>query len=91
MLARGVVLSVLLAAESAAAVRLGAVRQIGGSSADSVAALTRDSAGNLYLTGKTYSIDFPATTGQTRPGGSTRLRGLRIVSGSFISSSLRVT
>jgi uncharacterized protein (TIGR03437 family) len=74
MLARGVVLSVLLAAESAAAVRLGAVRQIGGSSADSVAALTRDSAGNLYLTGKTYSIDFPATTGQTRPGGSTLWR-----------------
>src|SRR6476646_4630073 len=60
--------------ETGAALKLGAVREIGGSNVDSVAAMVRDAAGNLYITGKTYSVDFPATTGQTHPGGSTLWR-----------------
>ena len=43
-----------------AAVRIGSIRQLGGNEADSVTAMTRDAWGNLYLTGKTYSYDFPA-------------------------------
>jgi len=51
------------------AVKLGTVRQIGGSNVDSVAGMARDAAGNLYITGKTWSLDFPANTGQIHPGG----------------------
>jgi len=53
-----------------AAVRLGYVHQLGGNAAETVAAMTRDSAGNLYVTGKTYSYDFPASVLQLHPGGS---------------------
>ena len=53
-----------------AAVRLGSVHQYGGSEAETVAAMARDVAGNLYLTGKTNSYDFPATVLQLHPGGS---------------------
>jgi uncharacterized protein (TIGR03437 family) len=36
---------------------------VGGSNADSAAAVTNDAAGDAFLTGWTRSIDFPATTG----------------------------
>jgi uncharacterized protein (TIGR03437 family) len=74
MSARALAFLLLASCEATAAVKLGVVREIGGSNIDSVSALTRDAAGNLYITGKTYSVDFPATTGQTRPGGSTLWR-----------------
>jgi hypothetical protein len=77
MRSRALAFSLLLVLEVPAAVKLGTVRQIGGSNIDSVSSLTRDSAGNLYIAGKTYSVDFPANVNQTRPGGSnlTRIEG----------------
>ena len=36
---------------------------LGGSQSESAMDIGRDSAGNLYVTGLTYSMDFPATTG----------------------------
>jgi uncharacterized protein (TIGR03437 family) len=57
-----------------AAVRLASVQQFGGSDAETVAAMVRDAAGNLYLTGRTNSFDFPASTSQLLPGGSSLWR-----------------
>ncbi|HET6172388.1 MAG TPA: SBBP repeat-containing protein [Gaiellales bacterium] len=36
---------------------------LGGSQSDGASDIGRDSAGNLYVTGSTFSMDFPATTG----------------------------
>jgi hypothetical protein len=72
----GRVIAILVLASSSveADVRLDAVLQIGGSQVESVAGMARDASGNLYIAGKTYSFDFPANVGQTRPGGSTLWR-----------------
>lgn len=40
-------------------------RFLGGSSGDSAAGITVDSAGNAYVAGSTYSGDFPATPGRS--------------------------
>ena len=69
MLSRAPAVCMLLTAAATGAVKLGTVRQIGGSNVDSVAGMVRDAAGNLYIAGKTYSLDFPANVNQTRPGG----------------------
>ena len=65
---------ILLAALALPAVRLGPVHQFGGSDAETVVAMARDSSGNLFVTGQTNSYDFPANVLQTHPGGSTLWR-----------------
>jgi hypothetical protein len=53
----------LIAELSASGSALSYATFLGGSQSESAADIGRDAAGNLYVTGLTYSMDFPATTG----------------------------
>jgi len=51
------------------------VKTIGGSGNNQVAAAAADAKGNLYITGNTFSVDFPVTSAaQRNAGGSTLVR-----------------
>jgi hypothetical protein len=41
---------------------------LGGTNADKVNGLAVDRSGNVYVTGQTYSLDFPTTSGSLQPG-----------------------
>lgn len=75
MLSRAVFVWLAAASLPAFGVKLGAVHQYGGSEAETVTGMARDSGGNLFVAGTTYSYNFPANVNQLHPGSSDLWRG----------------